>query len=282
MKKLLLALWVICALSTSAQTNFTYENDKYFEVGGSVGLMNARTDLSRKILWNQGHTSASVFAAFNYQNLLVGRAEFTFGAVEASDLESRDDKLKPRGLSFKSNISEIAVIGEFHPLMLNYWTDMYGAPDLSPYIAAGVGMFWFEPKTFYNGEWLSLPKYRTEGQGFPEYPDRKPYSLQQFSFPLGIGVKYDISPSISMRAEFLYRFTSTDYLDDVSKTYVDLKLFDKYMTPAEAAIAKALSKRITNPNTTAGEPRGFSKDKDGFFVIGLKLSVSLGRTYDYW
>lgn len=283
MKNWLLVCGLLIGVPSVAQTRFYYENDKYFELGGSIGLMNCRTDLSRKINWDNAQTAGSVFAAFNYQNVWVARAEFTFGSVSASDHNSKDDKLIPRGLNFHSNLTEVALIGEFHPLNMNYFTDMYGAPELSPYIAAGVGMFWFNPKGSYDGQTYELSKYHLEGQGFPE-TGRKPYSLQQYSFPLGIGLKYDVSPRLTLRGEFLYRFTTTDYLDDVSSTYIDPKLFDKYLLPADAAIAKNIYKRIKDVpgrTTTTGERRGLD-DKDGYFTIGLKLSVSLSRRYDYW
>lgn len=284
MKKLLLIFLVCICLASSlqAQSYFSYENDRYFEIGGSIGMMNYRGDLNRRIQWRNSQTAASFFVAYNFKNVLVGRAEYTMGNVIANDLDGNDKELAPRGFNFRSKISEAAFIAEFHPLNMNYFTDMYGAPVLSPYIAGGVGMFWFNPKAEYDGVTYELAKYRLEGQGFPE-TGRKPYSLQQMSYPLGFGLKYDLTAGITLRGEFLYRFTSTDYMDDVSTVYIDPALFDKYLPPADAAIAKNIYKRIVDipgvRHTTTGEIRGFSHDKDGFFTLSFRLSFNLGRVY---
>ncbi|MEI9957878.1 MAG: hypothetical protein WDM90_16620 [Ferruginibacter sp.] len=61
----------------------------------------------------------------------------------------------------------------------------------------------------------------TEGQGFLEYPDKKIYSLHQIAIPVGAGLKYELSQMITLRAEYIYRILNTDYLDDVSTTYVN-------------------------------------------------------------
>src|SRR5690606_13448162 len=62
---------------------------------------------------------------------------------------------------------------------------------------------------------------RTHGHGLPQYPDRKPYTLTQFAIPFGAGVKFRVSPNTVLAYEVGLRKIFTDYLDDVSTTYVD-------------------------------------------------------------
>jgi hypothetical protein len=45
------------------------------------------------------------------------------------------------------------------------------------------------------------------------------------AFPLTVGFKYAINSDINVFAELGYRFTNTDYLDDVSTNYADPTLF---------------------------------------------------------
>ena len=47
----------------------------------------------------------------------------------------------------------------------------------------------------------------------------------RFVFPLELGIKYSLNERINIGFEILHRFTTTDYLDDVSKTYVDPAAF---------------------------------------------------------
>ncbi len=101
------------------------------------------------------------------------------------------------------------------------------------------------------GEWVSLKKLGTEGQNFSDEQRAryeqvnnitlaKPYSNFQIVIPLGIGARYKVTNNIDLAIEFSYRYTFTDYLDDVSGYYVDL---GSYGDPANQndALAMALS-----------------------------------------
>ncbi len=41
--------------------------------------------------------------------------------------------------------------------------------------------------------------------------------------PIGVGVKYALNERMNLGFEVVYRYTTTDYLDDVSKTYVGVR-----------------------------------------------------------
>ena len=74
----------------------------------------------------------------------------------------------------------------------------------------------------------------TEGQGDSAYPDRKPYNTMGFCIPFGVGVKYAINDRMNIGLEITHRFTTTDYLDDVSKTYVGIDKFPGIRSLMEA------------------------------------------------
>lgn len=81
---------------------------------------------------------------------------------------------------------------------------------MTPYVGTGLAIFRF------NG---SLRDLGTEGQGFIE--GRKPYSLFTITIPMTIGVNMRISKSTQFGYEIGIRKTFTDYIDDVSTSYVD-------------------------------------------------------------
>jgi hypothetical protein len=176
-------------------------------------------------------------------------------------------------------------VAEFHPLFIfiNWLIRDDEPPRFSPYVAAGMGVFSFNPQAKLGNNWIDLQPLSTEGQGFAEYPKREPYSLVQLNYSLGIGAKYELTKDINVRFEILDRILKTDYLDDLSERYIDPKLFPKYFSGIQLANALALNDRRskTNPeypiNPNGGQIRGNPKDKDAYFTCNLKLGITFGR-----
>ena len=198
---------------------------------------------------------------------------------------------KQRNLDFRSNISEAYVAAELFPLMLLNSGEEDYKPRLRPYGVIGVGVFHFNPQGSLtnsqgNKTWYYLKPLHTEGEGFAEYPDRKNYSLTQLNIPMGFGAKYYISDRVTMSLEVLHRKTFTDYMDDVSTDYIDPNLFDKYLTPQNAAIARQISDKvfgIVTPSVTRYSPgtqRGNPNQNDAYFTVFLKFGIRLGAIFD--
>ena len=179
-----------------------------------------------------------------------------------------------RNLSFKSTIFEISLITEIHPLYFKKYYPSDKLPRISPYLLGGIGYFVFNPQAKLNGNWVNLRPLSTEGQGFSEYPNRKFYKLKQINFPVGAGIKYKLSDQFNFSAECVYRILTTDYLDDVSTTFIDPTLYQKYFTGDVIAQALALNdraKEITPAHvTTIGDIRGNSKKMMLIFLLILK------------
>ncbi len=139
-----------------------------------------------------------------------------YGELEGDDAKSKADV--NRNLSFKSNIFEVSP--QFELNFLPYITGSKERNYFTPYIFGGLGVFHFNPKAEYNGEWYALQPLSTEGEGTP-LSNQKPYSLTQLSIPFGFGFKYSIGDYICIGAEWGLRKTFTGYIDDVSTTYPD-------------------------------------------------------------
>jgi hypothetical protein len=306
MKKIAIIFSVILMLSLSAEKAsaqyYFYDNKYYdspvmFELGASVGAMNCLTDLGgRKGIGkkfvkdlNLGKTTVagSVFLTAMYQYKIAVRLEATFGTIKADDkvlfkVKETTFGRYERNLSFKSKITDFMLGFEIHPLyIINGNREDWEPPMFSPYLLTGVGFFSFKPQAQLGNKWVDLQPLSTEGQGFAEYPERKPYKLNQINIPLGLGVKYDLSPSLNLRAEFVYRILNTDYLDDASTEYIDPTLYANYFTGAKLNNALLLNDRqyeldpshITNP----GDQRGNPKNNDAFFSFNIKIGYAFGR-----
>jgi hypothetical protein len=294
---------LLTAYSNNVTAQYYFYNDDYydnpvvFEIGASVGAMNSFTDIGgnkgigkrfvKDLNMGNTHFAGGIFINAMYKNAVALRLEGTFGKVSASDnvLEKVDatDIAKARynrNLSFRSNISEISLIAEIHPLFIfiNYQERESDPPRMSPYLLGGIGFFSFNPQTQLGNTWVDLQPLSTEGQGFAKYPDRKVYKLQQMNIPIGAGIKYELSPLLNLRGEFVYRVLQTDYLDDLSTTYIDKADFAANgFTGTKRSNAEQLFDRQINPVTVAGGKRGSPKEKDSYFSINIKLSLTLGR-----
>lgn len=197
---------------------------------------------------------------------------------------------KQRNLDFKSDVLEGYLALELFPTMLLKRNSEY-EPRLRPYGFAGIGIFHFNPKGSItdasgNKNWYKLQPLRLEGQGMPEYPYSKPYKLTQINIPLGGGLKYFASDRITLSGEVIYRKTFTDYIDDVSKNYIDPNNYNKYLSATDADLAYKLSDKsigIIYPGMTRYPPdtqRGDNKDGDTYFSVVLKFGVRLGEIYE--
>lgn len=294
MKKVKVLIFFLLSCSFSKvysqliQSESYYGNDPlYYEIGGGLGAMNCITDIGgansvkkyylNEIKGRNFRFSGNVYASVMYHNIIGARLEATFGSIRSADSDVKGNSItsiykRNRNLSFSSKISEFSLLFEFHPLPLLDLEPLKNWPE--PYALAGVGIFSFNPQAKYNGNMVDLKPLHTEGEGFPEYPGVSNYSLTQANIPVGIGLRYKLSSRLSLRLEYVHRVLFTDYLDDVSsRTYVDPASFDKNLSPAAAAVAKALY----NPSLNGRYPprRGNPDNKDTYMSLFLKIGVLL-------
>jgi len=291
-------------LAHTAKAQYYFYNDSYydnpvlFEVGASVGAMNCLTDLGGKkgigkkfikdLNYGKTHTSVGVFVSASLKNALSARLEATFGKVSADDAElatvPSSDIARTRfnrNLNFESKITEYSFMLEAHPFYLFIdWENRDDAPPrYSPYILGGIGYYSFNPQARISNKLIDLQPLSTEGQGLAEYPDKQVYKLKQINFPLGAGVKYELSTLLNLRAEFVYRILTTDYLDDCSGNYIDPAAYTANgFSGVRLTNALLLNNReINGQNTQPGGKRGSPTNNDGFFSFNLKLSMTIGR-----
>ena len=191
-----------------------------------------------------------------------------------------------RNLQFQSPLWEAYGAIEFYPtVFIERYDGLQG--KLRPYGVLGFGAFKFNPKGKYyapdgTAKWVDLKPLRTEGQGMAEYPDRKEYKLMSWEIPIGVGFKYYVKDNFFVGLEIMHRKSFTDYVDDVSTTYIDNTLFANYLTPEQAAMANQLYFREGYKPYGAisrvppdGEQRGNPKQNDSFFSTILRLGWRL-------
>lgn len=195
-----------------------------------------------------------------------------YGQIEGSDALTANPERSYRNLNFQSKIYEGTLTYEYY-FLRNKPGHLYKIKNtrgqkpqrFDLFIFAGVGAFWFNPMS----EGTALRPLRTEGQGLPGGP--KPYSRLQISFPSGFGVNMMITNTLKLGIEGSYRFTMTDYLDDVSTLYYDNDKLRAAYGDASANMADRSSG--ANPDWTAeGAIRGNPKNDDAFMSGMMTLT----------
>jgi hypothetical protein len=195
---------------------------------------------------------------------------FTYGKVSASDAQDNKTNNRARNLSFESKITEWNVLAEYNLFDLS-------EHRLTPYVFAGVALFHFDPYAFDSlGNKVYLHILSTEGEGLPQYPNRKPYSLTQFAIPFGGGIKFRISQGVTLAYEIGLRKTFTDYLDDLSTTYVDRAILLQDRGPKAVEMAyRGGELKGGAPYPNSGAYRGSANHKDFYYMSGIRVTIAL-------
>ncbi|HXU27654.1 MAG TPA: DUF6089 family protein [Bacteroidia bacterium] len=215
-----------------------------------------------------------------YGSRFAAKATLSYATVSGSDDNSKDVIRQNRNLNFKSSILELAVQGEFYlinDVTKNRYTisglhSRKKKTQLSIYVLAGVGVFYYNPQEEYKGSWYSVKKYHTEGQGMPG--GAKNFSNYSVALPIGIGYREAINKRFSIGFEFGIRKTFTDYIDGVSGNYYEGTKLTQMYGPTAAALADPNLGRIDGA-TMAGQQRGNPKYKDSYMFLTINVGYKL-------
>ncbi len=180
--------------------------------------------------------------------------------IYGNDANSKNPDQIQRNLNFTSSITEASAEFEFNFFKFNPYNRF---ERFSPYLITGIAIFKYNPYTFLNGGKIYLRTVGTEGQ-LPTptgttYKSPGLYSTLSWNIPIGAGFKYHLSGPFSLTIEYGYRFTHTDYLDDIGGRYPDLK--GQTLT----SNVYLLSDRSKGHVFKAGDERGDSRSYDKYF-----------------
>lgn len=291
MKRFILSLALVIPFIASAQS--------HHEFGLSAGAANYYGDLQNKLYPNYGFRPMGglMYKYFFNPNLGI-RFGASYSNVTAADSLSDIAVKKARNLRFASNIFEVH--GGFE---LNLFRVEKERTKFSPYIFGGLALFHFNPYTDgMRGEKVYLRPLATEGQNLPVYPDRKEYKLTNIAFPIGGGLKVFVGKTFFITAEAGFRYTNTDYLDDVSKSYVNLDVLKAYKGQQSVDLSfrgdeinnifPGNEQVSNNPSSIRNQQypdykyqRGDSKANDWYYFTNVTVTVYLdafGNVKKYW
>jgi opacity protein-like surface antigen len=238
------------------------------------GASNYQGDLQEKRYSFQGSKLAlGIGASWALTDHFSIRGIFSLARIEANDRNNKDSFLIARNLHFKSTIVEMGFTGQYHIFSTL-------SARINPYLVAGISVFRHNPYTFDSaGAKHFLKPLSTEGQGLAQYPERKPYGLTQISLPFGAGVKFAVTDRVSIGWEITLRKTFTDYLDDLSRTYVDQATLLAARGPKAVELAYRTGE--VKPGAAAyprdGTIRGGAEFKDWYYFSGVSVTIKMNN-----
>jgi hypothetical protein len=220
---------------------------------------------------------------------------FSTGKLAASDQDIKYKSISDseyfrfrRNLDFRTTITDFFLQFHGYPFQWTRKNNFLKKMKLQPFGYCGVGIFSFNPQGSYYDPvykstfWVDLKPLRTEGQGFAEYPERKEYNLTQFHIPYGYGLSYIVADNLMISLSINNRKLFTDYLDDVSKTYIPDSLFSNYLFTEELIEqSKSLQDKssLVDPFYKAqpGDIRGNQKKYDAYYNYNLKIALRIAK-----
>jgi hypothetical protein len=237
-----------------------------------------------KTRWNE-----TVYIRYRFHPQFAVKVAWNYLRIEGDDKLSTNPGRRYRNLSFRNDIYDVESTVNWLFYSSAQPTGIYrrATTYLSAYLFTGLGVFYHNPKTYYQGSWVALQPLRTEGVA---------YSRVGLCVPLGVGMYVSISKSRQrshrIGFEINWRYTNTDYLDDISTTY-------KSPGDLPSQTSFALSNRnpeLTNQpdgmkdnygwhgvdasgNPVNKAPRGNPNNKDSYISFNITYGIAFKSRY---
>ena len=265
------------------------------QVGGSNylgdigGKEQARRDFIYDMRLNQTNLAVGAYLRKRLSRTFSVNVAGNYGRISGEDSESIYKPRQGRNLNFRNNIIELALKFEYTLYSDNDFggRGLYN-PNFMIYAFAGAAGYMHNPEAELDGDWYELRPLRTEGQV-------EEYEKMGFAVPGGLGFYFTFDRKYRIGWQAGYRFTFTDYLDDVSTFYAyDSELGND---PLRIALASQTTPEIIE-DVWPGEPsqlynyiynsnaenlgqrnqRGIDNNNDGYAFMHVTFGYILQET----
>ncbi len=286
-------LLMICSAFSKAQSGYRFEFGGMMGTSNYLGEIGGGLKAARPFVFDakiaKTRWSFSGYAKYKFHPKFFARASANYIRVTGDDALTANAGRRYRNLSFRNDMYDVEATIHWLMFSPDKPTGIYrrARTYLTIYSFLGIGVLYHNPKTLYQGQWVTLQPVRTEGVS---------YSRVVYCIPMGLGANVSISRSRRMAhrigLEVNWRYTNSDYLDDVSTTY-------KSPSELPSALAYALSNRnpelLNQPdnmyknygwqgldasgNPVNKAPRGNPNNKDSFFTVNITYGIAIKSRY---
>lgn len=213
----------------------------------------------------------------NMNDRMALRLQGLYGNLQAYDSNSPDTLQQLRNLHFRTRLYEASALLEIN--FFKYRSRDKGSRLWTPFVFGGLCYFRTSPQALLNDTWYDLQPLGTEGQGTTMNPGSQPYKTDHIGIPFGAGFKFNLG-KLDLQIEWGLRRTYTDYIDDVSGTYVDQDQLLVENGPLSAAFADRSGLNDLPGFSNTGRARGNSNTRDWYQYTGLTLTYIISRFSD--
>ncbi len=281
------------SFQASAQSFYRYRFEEPWSISASIGPTQYFGELYSFWKYNEGvqpDWNANIAFHRTIGTNLRAKGEFSYIKMSGQDPPSDPRAFRtPRNLHFRARNWEVSGVIQYfwHPVKV----PNIHRPLWNPYIFVGIGMSTNNPQAQLDGEWVDLRPLALENN---------PYDRFITVFPMGLGFKYKLNVYMDLTFEGNYRFTLTDYMDDISAFNVSefyLDLVDDYVSGRNP---DRLRLAIRNPdflddngmpdvdkilrnNGRVRRGSGLTHRFDGYMTVNVGLEIHWSRDiFDNW
>ncbi|MEX2511755.1 MAG: hypothetical protein WD398_02520 [Cyclobacteriaceae bacterium] len=291
--------FVFLAFSTFSQSIYRFRFEEPWSFALHVGPTQYFGDLYSLWKYEEGvqpDYNAGFTGRYTFGTNLKARADVSFYQISGQDVKADPNSGRiPRNLNFRARNWEAAFLVEYYykPVKVYNITREF----INPYLFFGLGASTNNPKTNYRERWVDLRPLMTENELYPDLA---------IVFPMGLGLKYKVNVYMDFYIEGNYRFTLTDYLDDVSSynisAYYDDLIQDyvsgenpnrlrlsirqeRYLLPNGEPNIEMIQNSRGAPRRGSGDPRMNEPHAkyDGYFSLNFGAEIYFTRDiWDNW
>jgi hypothetical protein len=233
---------------TKAQKGYKMEFGGMLGFSNYLGEIGGREKEARPFILDmklaKTRWTTTAYMRYRFHEKLALKTTFNYIRISGEDAFTVNEARKYRNLSFRNDLIDLEATLEWlffnskKPIGIYNRTSIY----FTSYLFLGIGAYYHNPKTEYQGSWVALQPIETEGVS---------YSKFGYCVPVGGGFYFTINKrkrAHRIGVEINWRFTNTDYLDDISTDYKN---------PADLSSNTAVALSNRNPELTK-QPEGFS------------------------
>lgn len=272
----LMVSMIVCAQHLNTQQNWAMNKHELSLGLGVTGFLgdlggadqSASNYSLKHIDFNSTHLGGSFSYRYRFHRHFATSTIINTGMLRGSDAFTTEPIRNMRNLNFRSFFVMLSQRFEIILLAnerLGRKPGRLTEHNEQLYLIGGVGAMYFNPKTMYQGSWVTLHDKHTEGQGLSGGPSE--YKRITATIPVGIGFRMGVGRLWRIGLELTYVKTFSDYIDDVSGEYYD----QSGIGAAYGDNAAYLSNPSAIPEAfNAGSQRG-GKYMDAFFYANITL-----------
>ncbi|MEC8969321.1 MAG: hypothetical protein VX756_09255 [Bacteroidota bacterium] len=299
----------IIVLSQGYYNRYDYRRKRHeFTLGGGasnfLGELGGRDMVGSGFIYDLEFKETSYVGEFSYSYYALSkfsiRTNLAVGKVSGNDNLTTEYYRQNRNLNFESMIIEGALLFQVHLIKertgnrynlrspAGRFLGMKNPVGIGLYAFSGIGGFYYNPVgQSPDGVKYKLKPLKTEGQGLPG--GAEPYSGVSACIPVGFGIRKAFNGNGGIKLEASYRFTFTDYIDDVSTVYYNNDYLANNVSPIAAQMADpSLGATFFSDDgygntigplthTETGYQRGDSSDNDGYMFVTLSAYRQLNN-----